>query len=217
MRVVIGEDETLLREGLRRVLTDDGFKVVAAVASAPELISAVRELHPQLVVTDIRMPPGHADDGLQAALTLRRELPDIAVVVLSQHLQRRYADELLARGSVSLGYLLKQRIGDVGVFGADLRRVAAGGTVLDPEVVELMVTRARSRNPDLSRFTVRQLEVLKLMAQGRSNEAIARHLSVSEKNVVQHVSNIYNLLGLSASSDENRRVLAVVHYLSSQP
>jgi DNA-binding NarL/FixJ family response regulator len=216
MRVVIGEDETLLREGLRLVLSDGGFEVAATAGSAPELLELTQEHRPDLVVTDIRMPPGGADDGLHAALELRRRSRGQPVVVLSQHLQRRYAVELLTDGSSGLGYLLKQRIGDVEAFCADLRRVAAGGTALDPEVVELMVTRARNQNPELRQLTQRQLEVLALMAQGRSNEAIARELWLTEKAVVKHVSNIYDTLGLGASPDENRRVLAVVQYLSEQ-
>jgi DNA-binding NarL/FixJ family response regulator len=218
MRVVIGEDESLLREGLTMMLTQGKFEVVSAVADATELLRETRRHVPDLVITDIRMPPEHTDDGLRAALLIRKEFPQIGLVVLSQHLQRRYALELLneTTSSAGVGYLLKQRIADVDTFRRDIERVGAGGTVLDPEVVELMVSRARGRHGAVDRLTDRQREVLELMAQGRSNAAIARSLSVSEKAVVRHVSNIYDVLDLTVAEDDHRRVLAVMHYLSSQ-
>jgi DNA-binding NarL/FixJ family response regulator len=211
---VIGEDEALLREGLALVLKQGGFDVVGAAADGADLVRQAGQLDPDLVVTDIRMPPGYADEGLRAALEIRRTSPQIAIVVLSQHLQRRYAVELLADESAGIGYLLKQRIADIATFCGDLRRVCDGGTVLDPEVVALMLARARSDHDALQRLTGRQLEVLALMAEGRSNASVARALSVSERAVVQHASHIYDQLGLPVSDDDHRRVLAVIRYLS---
>lgn len=213
MRVVIGEDETLLREGLTLVLNQGGFEVVAAAKDAEELLLESQHLRPDLVVTDIRMPPSHTDEGLRAALEIRRGMPDIAVVVLSNYVQRDYASELLAGQAAGIGYLLKQRVADIPTFCADLRRVCVGGTVLDPEVVALMVARARSEGDALASLTPRQLEVLAMMAEGRSNAAIARSLYISEKAVAQHASHIYESLGLPPSEDDHRRVLAVIRYL----
>jgi DNA-binding NarL/FixJ family response regulator len=213
VRVVIGEDEALLREGLTLVLSQGGFEVVAATGQAGEMVAETRHLEPDLVVTDIRMPPSYTDEGLRAALELRRDLPRLPIVVLSQYLQRQHVTELLAGPSGGVGYLLKQRIADIPTFCAELKRVCTGGTVLDPEVVALMVTRARHYGDDLSRLTDRQLEVLSLMAEGRSNASVARRLAISEKAVVQHVSHIYDELGLPESADDHRRVLAVIRYL----
>lgn len=213
MRVVIGEDEALLREGLALVLGQGDFDVVASARDADELVTHTRQLNPDLVVTDIRMPPSFTDEGLRAALELRRTVPEVSIVVLSQYVQRQHATELLANPSNGVGYLLKQRIADIPTFCSDLRRVCAGGTVLDPEVVALMVARARHDSDGLSRLTDRQLEVLALMAGGRSNASIARSLAISEKAVVQHVSHIYDELGLPESEDDHRRVLAVLRYL----
>ncbi|HEU4540199.1 MAG TPA: response regulator transcription factor [Jiangellaceae bacterium] len=214
MRVVIGEDEVLLRQGLTHVLDHAGFEVVATAADATELVRRAREHKPDLVVTDIRMPPSHTDEGLVAALQIRRARPQTAVVVLSQHVQRRYAAELLAEFPSGVGYLLKQRIADIDTFCEDLERVCNGGTVLDPEVVALMLARAQHSDDALGRLTERQHEVLALMAQGRSNAAIARQLTITEKAVVQHTSHIYDILGLSPGADDHRRVLAVLRYLS---
>jgi DNA-binding NarL/FixJ family response regulator len=214
VRVVIGEDEALLREGLTHVLEHAGFAVVAAAGDAPGLLRATAEHRPDLVVTDIRMPPQHADDGLLAALEVHRTWPTTAIVVLSQHVQRRYAVELLGERPAGVGYLLKQRVADVATFCRDLERVCAGGTVLDPEVVALMLSRARRTDDALERLTDRQREVLALMAEGRSNASIARELSVTEKAVVQHASHIYRALGLSPGDDVHRRVLAVLRHLS---
>ncbi|MCS5713272.1 response regulator transcription factor [Herbiconiux sp. CPCC 205716] len=215
MRVVIAEDELLLREGLSRVLEGDGIEVLAAVGTAVELEADVAQLAPDLVITDIRMPPTHTDEGLQAAVRIRRRHPGTAVVVLSQHVQRRYADELLAPGEGGVGYLLKQRIADIGTFTADLRRVRDGGTALDPEVVAVLLTRAgKAGGPALGALTPRQLEVLGLMAEGRSNARIAARLGLSEKAVVQHTSRIYDAFALPVDPDDHRRVLAVVRFLS---
>ena len=215
MRVVIGEDEALLRSGLTHVMQAAGFDVVAAVGDAHELVRSAGEHVPDIVVTDIRMPPDHEDAGLRAAMEIRREHPGIAVLVLSQHLQRAYAVELLGDHSSGVGYLLKQRIADIDTFTDDLRRIAAGGTVLDPEVVSLMVARARGHHDALDRLTPRQQQVLALMSEGRTNASIARTLSITERAVVQHTSHIYDQLGLALSDDDHRRVLAVVRYLSS--
>jgi DNA-binding NarL/FixJ family response regulator len=215
MRVVIGEDEVLLREGLRHLIESDGFEVVAAVGTAVELEAEVARHAPDLVVTDIRMPPTHTDEGLLAALRIRKANPRAAVVVLSQYVQRRYATELLDDNSGGVGYLLKQRIADVTTFTADLRRVAAGGTALDPEVVAVMVSRASRASGAVGSLTPRQLEVLGLMAEGRSNAGIASQLHLSEKAVVQHTSNIYDAFGLPIDADDHRRVLAVIRFLSA--
>jgi DNA-binding NarL/FixJ family response regulator len=214
VRVVIGEDETLLRAGLRLVLEQSGFEVVAEAGDGAELLAHASDHEPDLVITDIRMPPSHTDEGIRAALEIRRRLPEVGVVVLSQHVQRRYAVELLTGGAQRLGYLLKQRITDVATFTADLRRVAEGGTALDPDVVALMVARSHRDGRGVDRLTDRQREVLALMAEGCSNAAIAARLSISEKAVVQHCSHIYDQLGLPVSEHEHRRVLAVVSWLS---
>jgi DNA-binding NarL/FixJ family response regulator len=204
VRVVIGEDEALLREGLSLVLGQGGFQVAATAGDAATLIARTRKLVPDLVITDIRMPPSYTDEGLRAALEIRRAMPGLPIVVLSQHLQSRVAAELMAEQAAGMGYLLKQRIADTATFRADLHRVCAGRTVLDPEVVALMVTRAG--RDGLRRLTARQQEVLALMAQGRTKASIARSLSLTERAVVQHVSNIYDRLGLPPSDDDHRRV-----------
>ncbi len=214
MRVILAEDEALLREGLCLLLERNGFDVVAAVGTADGLLDAVEEHHPDLVATDIRMPPTHTDDGLQAALEIRRRWPATALVLLSQHVERRYALQLLAHPTAGTGYLLKQRVTDSAAFCDDLRRVGNGATVLDPEVAQLMVTRARGTNSAIEGLSRRQREVLELVAQGRSNAWIAHRLSVTEKAVVNHVSHIYDQLGLLPGPDDHRRVLAVVQYLS---
>jgi DNA-binding NarL/FixJ family response regulator len=215
MRVIIGEDEVLLREGLRHLLDNDGFEVVAVAGDAERLEQQVARQLPDLVITDIRMPPTHTDEGLLAALRIRDRYPAIPVVVLSQHVQRRYATELLDQNSGGFGYLLKQRIADVTTFTADLRRVAAGGTALDPEVVSVLLARATRASGAVGSLTPRQLEVLALMAEGRSNARIASTLFLSEKAVVQHTSNIYEALGLPVDADDHRRVLAVIRFLAS--
>lgn len=214
MRVVIGEDEALLREGLTLLLGRAGFDVVGTAADAPALVELAVELAPDLVLTDIRMPPTHTDDGLRAALRIRAGRSGTAVLVLSQHVERRYAVELLADSPDGVGYLLKQRIGDVATFCDDVRRVAEGGTALDPEVVTAMLRTPRPADDPLARLTPRRREVLALIAEGRTNAAIARRLSISEKSVVAHTSGIYDALGLAPDQDDHRRVLAVVRYLS---
>lgn len=214
MRVVIGDDEVLVREGLGHVLQHGGFEIVASVASATELVDRAASLRPDLIVTDIRMPPHHADDGLIAALQIRRQLPEIAIVVLSQYVQRRYAMELLEGNPSGIGYLLKQRVADIATFCADVRRVGAGGTALDPLVVERMLVRAGRGDDALSVLTGRQREIIAMMAEGCSNAAIARRISITEKAVVAHVSKIYDGLGLRPDDDEHRRVLAVVRFLN---
>ena len=215
MRIVIGEDEALLREGLTVLLTRNGMTVVGTAGDADTLVAQTREHRPDLVLTDIRMPPSHTDDGLRAALRIRAEIPDTAVLVLSQHVQRRYALELLGERPSGVGYLLKQRVGDVESFGHALRRVADGGTALDPEVVAMMLQSPRSSG-DVDRLTTRRREVLALLAEGRTNAAIARRLSISEKAVTAHVSGIYEALGLPPDEDDHRRVLAVVRYLADR-
>lgn len=211
MRVVIGEDEALLREGLTLVLRREGFDVVAAVADADEVVAASARTAPDLVLTDLRMPPTRTDDGLRAARRIRSDRPGTAVVVLSQHLNGEYAAELLGDDPSAVGYLLKQRIADAGRFCSDLRRVADGGTVLDPEVVTAMLSR---RDRAVERLSPRRREVLGLIAEGRSNAAIPRLLGISEKSVVAHTSGIYDTLGLADDPDDHRRVLAVVHHLT---
>ena len=214
MRVVIGEDEALLREGLVLVLEDAGIEVVAVAHDATELLELARAEAPDVVVADIRMPPANTDDGLRAALQTRRDRPDTSIMILSQYVHRQYATELLAEGSSGVGYLLKQRIANAESFCSALRQVADGGTVLDPEVVSVMLARARRVDDAIERLTPRQSQVLGLIAEGRSNAAIARTLVISEKAVVQHVSHIYDQLALPPSGDDHRRVLAVVQYLS---
>jgi DNA-binding NarL/FixJ family response regulator len=215
MRAVIGEDQALMREGLALLLERDGFDVVARVDDADALVRAARAYQPDLVVADIRMPPTNADDGLRAALEIRRTVPEIAILVLSHHVQQRYATELVNAGAERLGYLLKQRVSDVETFCSDVRRICAGGVVLDPEVVAAMLARVRRDDP-IERLTLRQREVLALMAEGRSNQAIAKQLVLTEKAVVKHVSHVYHELDLPACPDDHRRVLAVVRYLTSE-
>jgi len=211
---VIAEDQALMLEGLTLLMERDGAEVVGRAEDAPELLRKVNAHRPDLVVADIRMPPGHADDGLQAALRIRAEHPDIAVLLLSQHVNRAYATELVEAGTVGVGYLLKQRVANFASFSADLHRVAEGGCVLDSEVVAAMIARPR-RDSVLDRLTPRQREVLALMAEGRSNGAIAERLTLTTKAVVRHVSHIYDTLGLEPADEDHRRVLAVVRYLSA--
>ncbi|MEU5884913.1 response regulator transcription factor [Spirillospora sp. NPDC047279] len=211
MRIVIAEDSVLLREGLIQILARSGHKVVAAVADAPALTAAVAEHLPDVVVTDVRMPPGFRDEGLKAALALRAERPDLPVLVLSQYVEQSYAAELLQTGG-GVGYLLKDRVGEVAEFVDALDRVAAGGTVIDPEVVRRLLSRRRAHSP-LERLTDREREVLGLMAEGRSNGAIARTLVVSEAAVIKHVGSILAKLDLPPAPDDHRRVRAVVIYL----
>jgi DNA-binding NarL/FixJ family response regulator len=210
---VLAEDAVLLREGLAGVLTRFGFQPVAAVGDAAALKAAVAEHHPGLLITDVRMPPGYTDEGLRAAVELRRADPGLAVVVLSQYVQHSYAADLLDSGDGrGVGYLLKDRVADVEEFIAALRRVAAGGTVVDPQVISQLV---RRRRDPLSELSAREREVLALLAEGHSNAAIARRLVVSEAAVGKHVGNILFKLRLPQTDDTNRRVLAVLAYLRS--
>ncbi|SBT44387.1 response regulator transcription factor [Micromonospora narathiwatensis] len=211
IRVVLAEDEVLLREGLVGLLTRFHFEVVAAVGSAPALLDAVRADEPDLLVTDIRMPPDHRDDGLRAAVTLRAERPRLAVVVLSQYVQTEYASALLDSGDGRrVGYLLKDRVADVAEFADTLRRVVGGGTAIDPDVVRHLLHRPRD---PLAALSAREREVLALLAEGHSNAAIAARLHVTEAAIGKHVGNILTKLDLPPSDDTNRRVLAVLTYL----
>ena len=218
MRVVIGEDEALLREGLRLVLVNAGHQLVGAAEDADTLVDLVRTTEPDLVITDIRMPPGRTDDGVRAALTIRERQPGTPILVLSQHVQRRYAMELIGDGTggAGIGYLLKQRVADVDAFLEAVASVAAGGTVLDHEVVQLLMDRVARHDAGLAALTGRQREVLGLMAEGLTNAAIARRLFLTEKAVVQHCSNIYAALNLAHNTDDHRRVLAVIRHLTTR-
>jgi DNA-binding NarL/FixJ family response regulator len=212
MRVVIADDSVLLRAGLARLLEDAGFEVVGQASDAEDLLRKVRAHKPDVAVTDIRMPPTQTDEGLRAAQLIRSELPAVAVMVLSQFLDEGYALELLQGSTEGVGYLLKDRVADVDAFVDALRRVAARGSVLDPEVVAQLLGRRRGADP-LDRLTKREREVLGQMAQGRSNHAIARELVVTERAIEKHVTSIFSKLGLSAAEDGHRRVLAVLQYL----
>lgn len=214
MRIVIAEDEALLRDGLAMLLEKHGFSVAAAVGTPEDLIRAVDEAQPDFVITDIRMPPTFTDEGLAAALAIRGQRPDLPLLVLSQYVQRRPALRLIEEASAGTGYLLKQRVTDTEAFCADIEAIKDGATILDPEVTELMLSRARGSLGAIDVLTPRQLQVLSLMAQGRSNAWIARDLVVSEKAVTQHVSHIYTALGLPPDADDHRRVLAVIRYLA---
>lgn len=214
-RVVLAEDEVLLREGLVGLLTRFDFEVVAAVESAPALLDAVRAHEPDLVVTDIRMPPNHRDDGLHAALAARAERPHLAVVLLSQYVQAEYAAALFDSGDGRrVGYLLKDRVADVAEFAETLHRVASGGAAIDPDVVRHLLRRPRD---PLSALSTREREVLVLLAEGHSNAAIAAKLHVTEAAIGKHVGNILTKLDLPPSDDTNRRVLAVLTYLRTGP
>ncbi|WP_020518759.1 response regulator transcription factor [Catelliglobosispora koreensis] len=215
MRVVIGEDSVLLREGLVRLLNTSGFEVLAALGDAETTLTAVEEHQPDLVVIDVRMPPSFTDEGLRAALVIRRQWPSIAVLVLSQYVEEQFASELLSGNTRGVGYLLKDRVADVGEFLAALRRVAEGGTALDPEVVAQILVRRRSA--PLDRLTPREQEVLALMAEGRSNSAIAGALFITDSAVGKHVNNIFAKLGLPPADNDHRRVLAVLQYLNERP
>jgi DNA-binding NarL/FixJ family response regulator len=212
MRIVIAEDAALVREGLVRVLADAGEEVVAHVADGPSLISAVIEHQPDIAIVDIRMPPNFRDEGLRAALEARHQVPGCKILILSHYVEERYARELLEHGTQGVGYLLKERIADVSSFIQALRQVAAGGVIFDPEVVAQLVSRRRSHDP-LETLTPRELEVLSLMAEGRSNSAIAEQLVLSEGAVEKHIRNIFGKLALPTSDTQHRRVLAVLMYL----
>jgi len=212
MRVVIAEDSVLLREGLVHLLADAGIEVVAAVPDADLLLRAVDEHRPDLCIVDIRMPPTHTDEGVRAALVLRAQHPDVAILMLSQYVEERYATDLIALGTDGLGYLLKDRVADVAEFTDAVRRVAGGGTALDPEVVAQLLVRSRRRDP-LQGLTPRETEVLRLMAEGRSNTGIAGELVVTEGAVEKHVRSIFGKLGLPPAEQDHRRVLAVLRWI----
>ncbi|NRQ49502.1 LuxR C-terminal-related transcriptional regulator [Aeromicrobium stalagmiti] len=215
MRVVIAEDLALLRDGLTRLLEAYEFEVVAAVDDAVKLGEALRTYEPDIAVVDVRMPPTFTDEGLRAAIAAREDRPGLPVLVLSQYVEQLYARELLGSGDGSVGYLLKDRVADVSTFVEAVRTVAAGGTVLDPEVVSTLIARAPTDSP-VSRLTDREREVLGLMAEGRSNAAIAAALFVTEKAISKHTSNIFMKLDLDPDDDSNnRRVMAVIAYLQS--
>ncbi|MEU5592337.1 response regulator transcription factor [Streptomyces sp. NPDC020298] len=214
MRVVLAEDLFLLRDGLVRLLEAYDFEIAAAVESGPELTRAFAELKPDVAVVDVRLPPTHTDEGLQCALRARQDRPGLPVLVLSQHVEQLYARELLADGSGGVGYLLKDRVFDAEQFVDAVRRVAAGGTAMDPQVIQqLLARRSATEEQPLGRLTPREREVLELMAQGRSNTAIAGQLVVTERAIAKHTANIFGKLGLEVSDDDNRRVLAVLAYL----
>lgn len=215
MRIVLAEDAALLREGLVRVLGEAGFEVVAAVADAPSLLVAVDEHGPDVVITDVRMPPGQLDEGLRAALDIRTRHPATAILVLSHYVESRQAVRLLEHGSEGIGYLLKDRIGNIDELAEAVRRVAAGGSVVDAEVVSQLFGRRRSDDA-LGRLSVRETEILALMAEGLSNSAICQRLFISPKTLERHIGSLLSKLDLPPSNDENRRVVAVLRYLRGE-
>jgi DNA-binding NarL/FixJ family response regulator len=212
--VILAEDSTLLREGMVRLLAEEGHRVVAAVADADGLLAAVDADRPDVVCVDVRMPPTHTDEGLRAALELRRRWPGLPVLVLSQYVERRYATELLSADGRGVGYLLKDRVAQVGEFLEALERVAAGGTAFDPEVVRQLLARTSHADP-LARLTARERDVLAAMAEGRTNAAIAGQLYVSQSAVEKHVNAIFDKLDLIGVTGYSRRVLAILRYLGS--
>ena len=214
MRVVIAEDLFLLRDGLTRMLEAHGLEVAAAVGNPDDFLAAVTAHKPDVAVVDVRMPPGYTDEGLRAALAARREVPGLPVLVLSQYVEQLYARELLADGSGGIGYLLKDRVFDSAQFVDAVRRVAAGGTAMDQEVIARLLTRNRGGHGAMAALSAREREVLALMAEGRSNAAIAARLVVSERAVAKHTASIFLKLGLQPSDDDNRRVRAVLAYLN---
>ena len=212
MRVVLADDSVLLREGVARLLEDAGFEVVGQAGNAEELLLKVRSYSPQVAIVDIRMPPTHTDEGLRAAREIREKYPGTGVLVLSQYVEPEYALDLLSESAEGVGYLLKDRVADVGEFAAAVRRVAEGGSALDPAVVALLVGRSRKDDP-VARLTPREREVLEQMAEGRSNQAISQRLVVTERAVEKHVTSIFAKLRLPADAADHRRVLAVLTYL----
>jgi DNA-binding NarL/FixJ family response regulator len=216
VRVVVADDAVILREGLARLLRESGFELVGLAADAGELLSLVEETRPDVAIVDIRMPPTHTDEGLQAAKEIRGRWPNVGILVLSQHVHSRYALELLSSGTEGIGYLLKERVSDLDELASSVRRVGEGGSVLDPAVVGQLVGRRRQGGDPLEHLTAREREVLVLMAEGRSNRAIGERLHVTEHTVEKHVKNIFGTLRLPPSPDDHRRVLAVVTYLNAQ-
>jgi DNA-binding NarL/FixJ family response regulator len=216
MRVALADDAVLLREGLSRLLAEAGFEVVGLAADGEELLELVERTTPDVAIVDIRMPPTHTDEGLRAAKVIRERWPSVGILVLSQHVNARYALELLSTGTDGVGYLLKERVSDLAELSASVNRVGTGGSVLDPVVVGELVGRRRPGDNPLEQLTDREREVLGLMAEGRSNHAIAERLFVTDHTVEKHVKNIFGSLCLPPSPDDHRRVLAVVTYLNSQ-
>lgn len=214
MRVIIAEDSVLLRAGLERLLADAGHEIVWSLATAEDLVKLAGTAAPDLAIVDVRMPPTFTDEGIRAAVLLRAQNPDVAILVLSQYVEERYASELIASSTRGLGYLLKERVADVEEFLEACDTVAAGGTALDPEVVAQIVVRSR-RSDSLEQLTPRESEVLRLMAEGKSNSAIADALFISEGSVEKHISAVFTKLGLHPADTENRRVMAVLRYLES--
>jgi DNA-binding NarL/FixJ family response regulator len=212
IRVVVGEDQPIVREGIVHILQEGGFEVVGAAADAEDVVRLAAVHRPEVVVVDIQMPPGQADDGLQAALKIRAARPGTGVLVLSQFLEDRYAFDLVADGAQGVGYLLKEKVGDLHMFTDAVRRVATGGSALDPDVIARLVGRTRPAGP-LDRLTPREREVLALIAQGRSNAGVAQELVVTVAAVERHVTSIFDKLGLHQSTEQHRRVLAVLQYL----
>lgn len=216
MRVALADDAVILREGLSRLLQEAGFEVVGLAADGDDLLELVQRTGPDVAIVDIRMPPTHTDEGLRAARVIRERWPAIGLLVLSQHVNTRYALELLSTGTDGVGYLLKERVSDLDELASSVNRVGHGGSVLDPAVVDELVGRRRHGDNPLAQLTDREREVLALMAEGRSNRAIAERLFVTEHTVEKHVKNIFGTLRLPPSPDDHRRVLAVVTYLNSQ-
>ena len=214
LRVAIAEDTVLLREGIARLLEEAGFEIVGQSSTADDLLLKVRSYHPDVAIIDIRMPPTHTDEGLRAAKTIREEHPDVGVLVLSEYLEPAYAMEVISDNAEGVGYLLKQRVSELDDFASAVRRVAEGGSALDPAIVTQLVGRRRRDDP-ISSLTPREREVLELMAEGRSNQAIAERLVVTERAVEKHVTNIFGKLKLSATPEDHRRVLAVLAFLGS--
>jgi DNA-binding NarL/FixJ family response regulator len=214
MRIVIAEDSVLLRAGLTHLLADADEEVVAAVGDAEMLLDAVERHVPDLAIVDVRMPPDFTDEGIRAAVEIRRRWPNVAILVLSQYVEERYASDLLAGDTAGLGYLLKDRVAEVDEFVAAARRVSAGGTALDPDVVAQLLARSRRRDP-LDRLSPREREVLELMAEGRSNAAIANALVISDGAVEKHVRNIFTKLDLTPAETDHRRVLAVLRWMGA--
>ncbi|HET9302853.1 MAG TPA: response regulator transcription factor [Propionibacteriaceae bacterium] len=211
-RVVVGEDQPIVREGIVHILQDGGFEVVATAGDAQELVRKVRTYRPDVVVTDIQMPPDHTDDGLRAALEIRAAQPSVGILILSQFLEDRYAFDLVADGAQGVGYLLKEKVGDLRMFTEAVRRVASGGSALDPDVVARLIGRPR-RNSPLDQLTKREREVLSLIAEGRSNAGVAEELVITVAAVERHVTSIFDKLGLRQSPEQHRRVVAVLTYL----
>jgi len=216
VRVVVADDAVILREGLARLLREAGFEVAGLAADGAELLEQVERHRPDVAIVDIRMPPTHTDEGLQAAMVIRQRHPGVGILVLSQHVHARYALELLSAGTEGVGYLLKERVSDLGGLASSVRQVGEGGSVLDPAVVSQLVGRPRRHSDPLEQLTDREREVLGLMAEGRSNKAIAERLFVTEHTVEKHVKNIFATLCLPPSADDHRRVLAVVTFLNAQ-